>query len=251
MMRSVESEIRQGDCLDLMRAMPDACVDAIVTDPPYGERAAAWDYPRDFAWHKAWMLEANRVLRPGAPLVTFAGRRCADVVMGALRSVRGDESACPLQTGVWAHRQGFPVAKGILRPEHEPWMASGLLRVDADDVRAARSYSRERAAFMRKKPGRFRCVEYVPHSVGPMGGTVFNGARNAEERTGHPTQKPVAIMAYLVALACAPGSLVLDPFAGSGTVGVVAVCSGRSFIGLELNEKYCRTARRRIYRARQ
>jgi site-specific DNA-methyltransferase (adenine-specific) len=241
-------EVRQGDVLELLATLRSQSVDAIVTDPPYGERVADWDRRKDASWYVAWLTEAARVLQPDAPLITFASRRYLDVVMGAVRTVFGDTTARPIQTGVWVHRQGFQGGRsGTLRPEHEPWIASGLLRVEADDTRTQRAYTRDRAPVQRQSAARgFRPTTYTPHAAGPMGGTVFEGARNGEERTDHPTQKPEAITSYLVALACPPDGLLLDLFTGSGTTGVCALRMGRRFLGFEQNGHYVDLARRRI-----
>lgn len=249
-------EIRQGDALDVLRTLPAASVGAVVTDPPYGERAATWDGPRPADWYERWMAEAHRVLRPNAPLVTFGSRRYLDVIMGALRRTRGDTSECPLQSGVWVHGQGFPPRAGYLRPEHEPFVVSGLLRTEAEDVRRCRPYGTDWNA---KGPVRRNVAEenvdkfgfgpttFVANVHGPMGGTVVDAPRNlGRERVDHPTQKPETVMAYLVCLGSDPGDLVLDPFAGSGTVGVVALRHGRRFLGIERNPTYCAMARRRI-----
>jgi hypothetical protein len=158
-----------------------------------------------------------------------------------------------LQTGVWIHRQGHPTGRsGYLRPEHEPFIVSGLLRVDADDVRALREYGTphniaRKPTHRRATARAFKPCTYRPHAVGPMAGTVIEAARNkGAEAVGHPTQKPEAVMDYLVRLACPPGGLVLDPFCGSGTVGVVALRHGRRFLGIENNAAYVEMARRRI-----
>ncbi len=65
----------------------------------------------------------------------------------------------------------------------------------------------------------------------------------------HPTQKPEALMRWLVNLACPPGGLVLDPFLGSGTTAVACVQTGRNFVGIELDDGYCEIARRRAAEA--
>lgn len=248
-----EFRILNCDVLDGLRQIEPGTVDAIVTDPPYGENNAAWDAPRSIEWHCAWVELATLAAKPGAPLVTFCSRKFVDVVMGALRCVRGDSGELTLQTGAWVHRQGFTAADGLLRPEHEPFIVSGRLRVDSFEVRRLREYRTEynrarkptrRGAVNRK---RFGTHTYIPDETGPVGGTIFDAARNIPaERTEHPTQKPEAIAEYLVVLASAPGDLVLDPFAGSGTVGVVALRHGRRFVGCELNPDYARMARERI-----
>lgn len=245
-------EVRLGDCRSLMAEMVAGSVDAIVTDPPYGERNASWDGPKSQTWHEGWLREADRVLKPGAPLVAFFSRRYLDILMSAVRSVLGDTPQRPLQSGVWVHRQGFSVNSGFLRPEHEPFIVSGRLRVDADDVRRARSYQTDYN--LDRKPTRrgpgtrgFAPLTYVPHEIGPMAGSVFECARNKPaEATGHPTQKPESVMEYLVLMAAEPGGTVLDPFAGSGTTGVACLRHGRRFIGIEQSEEYVRIARNRI-----
>lgn len=241
-------EVREGDAVELLRALPAASIDAVVTDPPYGERAASWDRPKDRRWHAEWIAAAHQALKPGAPLMTFASRRYLDVVMAALRVERGDTAECPIQTGVWIHRQGFTGGRvGTLRPEHEPWIASGLLRVEEPDVRALRAYTKHRDPVRRKSAARgFKPYTYTPNPDGPMAGTVFEGARNGEERTEHPTQKPLAIMRYLVLLSTPPGGLVLDPFCGSGTTGVAAVRHGRRFLGFDSVEGYVSIASERL-----
>jgi len=248
--------ILHGDALEVMASMDTNSVDAVVCDPPYGERAAAWDSPRSREWHISWVAAAGRILKPNAPLIAFFSRRYLDILMGVIREVRGDTSECPLQTGAWVHRQGFSPSAGFLRPEHEPFIVSGRLRVDAEDVRLSRPYGTDWSV---KDPVRrnvskpnadkwgFRPTTYTPDERGPIGGTVFEAARNiGAERVDHPTQKPEAVMAYLVALACPPRGLVLDPFGGSFTTAVVALRSGRSFIGCDASAEYCELGRRRL-----
>lgn len=242
-----------ADVLDGLSQLEPWSVDAVVTDPPYGERNAGWDGPRSIEWHAAWIEAAHRVLRPGAPLVTFCGRRSIDLVMGALRGVRGDSPDQPLQSAVWIHRQGYPVGRGMLRPEHEPIVVSGCLRVTAPDVRRLREYRTphnvQRNATKRNIAARgFKPYVYRPDGDGPMAGTTIEAARNkpAAESTGHPTQKPERVIEELVRLAAEPGATVLDPFAGSGTTGVVALRAGRRFIGVEIDPEYVEIARRRI-----
>lgn len=246
-------EVWWGDSLARLAEIETASVDAVVTDPPYGERNANWDGRRSPDWYRAWMGGCARVLRPGAPLVSFAPRRTLGVVMGALRAVRGDDAGCPIQSAAWVHRQGHTSREGFLRPEHEAIVISGLLRTTADDVRRLRRYltphNLARKQTSRRTAARgFRPITYTPNQTGPMAGSIFALSRNksAAESTGHPTQKPEGIVEYLVCLASAPGDLVLDPFCGSGTTGAVAVRSGRRFLGIDNDPAYCEMARRRI-----
>ncbi len=232
----------QGDALEILRELPSAAVDACVTDPPYGEGAASWDGVRGRDWYVSWLREVDRVVVPHGPIVTFAPRRRLDLVMSALREVRGDAAKCPLQLLAWVHRQGFWLARGYLRPEHEQIITSGLLLAESDDIRGLRRYgSAIRPSRRLTRSHGFGPHRYVPHPAGPMAGTVIDAPRRkGHEATGHPTQKPEDVMRYLVALAAPADATVLDPFAGSGTTLVAALAMGRRAIGIERSEDYCR-----------
>ena len=238
-----------GDALEVMRTLPAASVDACVTDPPYGEDNAPWDTPRSREWYRSWLAEVVRVVVANGPIVTFAPRRKLDLVMSALRDVRGDDSACPIQRLIWVHRQGFRVAAGYLRPEHEEIVASGLLASESEEVRRLRPHPRGTKRALRVVRGAPKFGPYLnaPHPAGRMAGSVIALPRRkrASERTGHPTQKPERLMRYLVALAVPPGGTVLDPFAGSGTTLVAARDTGRRAIGIELVAETCRIIDRR------
>ncbi len=240
--QSGDVTLYQGDALEVLAQLPSASVDCCVTDPPYGEGAADWDGPRDREWYASWLREVDRVVMPGGPIVTFAPRRRLDLVMSALREVRGDSPARPMQLLVWAHYAGFRVAPGYLRPEHEQIVISGLLLAESEDVRGLRRYgSALRPSRRLVRSHGLGPHRYVPHPAGPMAGTVIEAPRRkrGREATGHPTQKPEDVTRYLVALAAPLGATVLDPFAGSGTTLVAARAMGRRAIGIERAEEYC------------
>jgi hypothetical protein len=164
--------------------------------------------------------------------------------------VRGDSAECPIQLGSWNHRQGFVHTPGHLRPEHEPWVVSGLCRADSDEARRERQYQTphnlnrnptHRSDRTGMRHG-FKAHVYVPHEIGPVAGTTFDASRNKfAEATGHPSQKPIGLMRYLVALASAPGDIVCDPFCGSGTTGEASLALGRSFVGIDQDGGYLET----------
>lgn len=237
----------RGDALAVLRDLPTASADACLTDPPYGEGVASWDGPRCREWYVAWLRELNRVLVPGGPILSFAPRRRIDVFMTALREVRGDESECPLQTMAWQHRQGFRPAVGYLRPEHEAIVISGLVRSALDEVRAARHAVEYRATTC-PNCGTTTERTRTGHPIGPVAGTIIDLARRKKrvDRTGHPTQKPEALVSYLVALVAEPGATVIDPFAGSGTTLAAARAIGRSAVGIERSIRTCGIACRRL-----
>lgn len=274
----------RGDALAVLRSLPAASCDACVTDPPYGERVARWDGPRCREWYVAWMREVDRVVVRGGAILTFASRRRFDVFMSALREVRGDAPEAPLQMMVWVHHQGFRPARGYLRPEHEAIIASGLLRVDADDVQAERrgtglvaeggpnaaDIAADDQAARGRATGRHGRMErpgdglsavsgpsaadappdgpaVLGRTTGRSTGTVFEARRTRRrDATGHPTQKPEALVRLLVALTTPPGGRVLDPFCGSGTTLVAACALGRTAIGIDRSIHACNLTVRRL-----
>jgi len=237
----------RGDVLAVLRSIAAASFDACVTDPPYGERVARWDGPRCREWYVAWMREVDRVVVHGGPILTFAPRRRFDVFMSALREVRGDPPECPLQMIVWIHRQGFPPAPGYLRPEHEAIIASGRLRVDAEDVHVARrDLHAATARAPLDTPDAAADEPVIRTPIGPNAGTILEARRTRRrDATGHPTQKPEALVRVLVALTTPPQGRVLDPFCGSGTMLVAARAVGRTAIGIDRSIRACNLTIRR------
>jgi site-specific DNA-methyltransferase (adenine-specific) len=230
-------EIRQGDALALLRDLPSASVDALITDGPYssggmvrGDRQgstrskymssdsgnlALAEFSGDNRdqrafgyWCALWLGECLRVCKPGAPALLFTDWRQLPVTTDAL------------QAGGFVWRGVVPWAKPTARP---------ML-------------------------GRFtnQCEYVVWGSNGPMpmGDTAFRGFYecSAPRDREHITQKPVELMRELVKI-CPPGGIVLDPFAGSGTTGVAALAEGRRFLGFEITEHFAATARSRCTEA--
>lgn len=227
----------EGEALATLAAMPDCCVGAVVTDPPYssggftrGDRtkdtrekysqAEVMPQPgfggdnrdqRSFAyWCALWASEALRVAAAGAPLVQFSDWRQLPATTDAM------------QAGGWVWR--------------------GILVWDKGDS-------------CRPAMGRFRSqCEYAPWAtkgssldlveVGCLPGVVLAAPPVGDNRV-HLTQKPEAVMETAVRVA-PPGCVVLDPFAGSGTTGVAALRTGRRCILIEKDAHYAAVARERL-----
>lgn len=235
--------LHHGDCLDVLRTLPDGSVDAVITDPPYssgglfrGDRAATpadkyqtggtqISYPtfagdnRDqrswLAWCTLWLSESRRVLRPGGYCLTFSDWRQLPTTTDALQAAgfiwRGivvwdkTPSARAPHTGYFRHQC-----------EYIAWGSNGPLG--------------------------------TAHGRGPFPGCITTPIRPAEKQ--HVTAKPVALLEHLVRC-CAPGGVILDPFAGSGTTGVAAVQAGYGFIGIEQSAEYVAIARARLEAAQE
>ena len=226
-----------GDCLRVMRSMPDKSVDAIITDPPYGSggmtandrlRTSKDKYvhtgssyastlpdidgdsllPEDWAEQmKGWTKECRRVLVDDGMFVTFIDwRNYSHLMLIVTRSgirVRG--------AAVWNKGQTARPYRGAFRAQTEFVLWGGVGKVQRDDI-------------------------YLPG--------VFDVATKTADKV-HITEKPVDLMRQLVKV-CRPGGLILDPFAGSGSTGVAALMEGYRFIGIESVAGYFETAVNRL-----
>ena len=219
--------VHQGDCLDLLRRLPDGCVDAVITDPPYGVGYEAGGKPAGpatrtlghVAWDSIigddevrteWLTEAFRVLRPGSALYLC----CRWDVEPEWRAGLVAAGFTVKQRLTWHKRVG---GKGDLTGTYAPTV---------EDVLFATKGRHE----LNHRPPSLLDVGCVP----------------TWEFRYHPHQKPVELPALLIKASTQPGDVVLDPFAGSGTTGLACLRWDRRFIGCELDPTHYATAVRRL-----
>ena len=244
-----EIKLMHGDCLNLMKQLPDASVDMILCDLPYGTTSCNWDsvIPFDPLWE-----QYRRIAKKNAAIVLTASQPFT--------------SALVMSNPLWFRYQwvwvknapaGFAQAKNKPMPKHEDVLV----------------FSSGKTGHVSQCKNR---VPYNPQGLIPYGKIVKNSkghrasafekrgnARNEyfQEFTGypdsilnfscqrdgiHPTQKPVALMEYLIRTYTNEGETVLDNCMGSGTTGVACVNTNRNFIGMEMDDKYFEIAQRRI-----
>ena len=231
-------KLMQGDCLELMRDIPDASVDLILCDLPYGTTRNKWDsvLQLDTLWD-----EYRRISR-GAIVLT--AQTPFDKVLGAsnLNMLRYEwiwEKTHP--TGhLNAKRAPMKAHENVLvfysrQPTYNPQMTSGHKRKTATK-RCDESpvYGKQEFA-----PLAYDSTERYPRSV-------LTFPSDKQRSNLHPTQKPVALMEYLIRTYTNEGDIVFDNCMGSGTTGVACMRTGRRFIGMELDAGYFEVARTRI-----
>lgn len=229
-------ELHHGDALAVLRELPTASVDALITDPPYssggmvrGDRTQGTgdkyvsttnvsgqgtDFTGDnrdqraYAyWCSLWLSESLRIVKPGGIACLFTDWRQLPATTDAL------------QAGGWVWRGLVPWYK----PMHRPMLGR---------------YSNACEYVVWGSAGAMGTGEGKPSVPG------FYQASSPRERE-HQTQKPIEVMRHLIRLV-PKGGTVLDPFAGSGTTGVAALIEGCNFIGAELSEHYHAVALARL-----
>lgn len=249
-----------GDALDVLRELPAASVDCVVTSPPYSDARGDVDCvgPALFpTWLWARLVEAKRVLTRRGSLMLNLGRRFKDGVEldyshETLRLLtRTPLPWMKLDELIWFKPNANGTGGPYLRNCHEYvyWLAQSP---DAyrgyDEARQPyRDLARYERGYTQAVKGEPRGYHRrTPHPLGAKPESVFVCSVGKEKGREHPTPMPLELAEHLVKLACPPGGVVLDPFMGEGTTGRAARRLGRRFVGVDIEERYCALAADRL-----
>jgi len=229
-----------SDCLDVMQGIPDGSVDMVMTDPPYGTTACKWDAVIPF--EPMW-AQLKRIVKPNGAIVLMASQPFTSALV---------MSNVAMFKYCWVWEK--PKASGFLNARKRPLKAyedvvifscdtpnyfpQGLVPVSVNSARKNKSGK-----------GNFGTVSAKPYiqKEGNFPRNVINFQHETDPV--HPTQKPVALMEYMIRTYTNPGEVVLDFTMGSGTTGVAAANTGRRFIGIEMDADYFAVAQSRIRKA--
>lgn len=231
-----KTQLHLGDCMDIMPTLPQ--VDMVLADLPYGTTRCDWDTPLPL--DHLWTLY-RRVC--SGPVLLFA-QTPFDKVLGVsnLRGLRYE--------WIWEKTQ----ATGHLNAKKMPMKAHENILVFYDRLpkyHPVKTTGHQRRIVVRRRvsggevygaqrPGDvYDSTERYPRSV-------ITFSTDKRKAPLHPTQKPVALLEYLIKTYSDPGDIVLDNTMGSGSTGVAALRTGRRFIGIEKYLKYFEIATRRI-----
>lgn len=234
--------ILTGDCLDVLPTLDRESVDLIVTDPPYNigidyGRGASADRRDDYdVWCGRWINWCYRALKPTGSLWIISGQEHgADIDLAIRRA--GMEMRNRI---TWHETFGVYCQKKFGRTSRPIYYA----------VKDAKRFTFNREAVTVPSD---RQAKYGDRRAAPGGkimGDVWQINRVCgtfcERVKGVPTQLPEVLVRRIVGVSSNPGDVVLDPFAGSGTVPAVAQAMGRQAIGIELNPEYAEIARQRV-----
>ena len=235
--------IKQGNCLELLKDVPNSCIDFILTDLPFGTTECFWDkkIPLEPLW-----IQLNRVTKRNAAMIFFSQLPFAcDLINSNRKNFRYE--------WIWEK----PLASGHLNSNKMPLKAHENILVF---YQALPTYNPQ---FTQGKPRFYRAPvglnyygkcynnrkSWDTYNDGtkcyPRDVQKFNVVQGHEERF-HSTQKPVNLLEYLIRTYTNENETVLDVTMGSGSTGVACVNTNRNFIGFELEEQFFRIAEKRI-----
>jgi len=247
--------LKQGNCLELFNDIESGSVDMVCADPPYGITACEWDsiIPLEPMW-----TQLKRIIKPNGAIVMTASQPFTTILISSNMDWFKYE-------WIWEKNRGSNFANIKYQPfrEHE----NIIIFCKKSTLYNAQKIKNADSSLKRDPVGTERIANVNRIDVATYGFNRFsyrhiklNGLRSpssivkfnvpsGKESVKHPTQKPVALMEYLIKTYTNKGDTVLDFCMGSGTTGVAAVKLGRNFIGYELEKKYFELAECRIYDA--
>jgi len=236
------NKVIQGDCLEVMKQLPDKCIDLVLTDPPYGTTQNEWDeiVPLDKMWEQYLRVgkdNCSYILTSAQPFTTAlinSNPRMFkyDLIFEkTLASGFLNAKVMPLRS----HEEILIFNKG--KTKYYPKMGTGVNKKGID---RRGSNGTNYGAYTKKDRSYDDEGKRYPKSV-----IRFSTGNRTVERF-HPTQKPVELMSYLIQTYSDAEDIILDSFMGSGTTAVAAKQLGRNYIGIEISEKYCAIARERL-----
>jgi site-specific DNA-methyltransferase (adenine-specific) len=228
-----------GDCLEKMKEIPDSSVDMILADPPYGTTACKWDSVIDL--EKMWE-QLKRIIKPNGAIVMTASQPFTTILINS--NIKAFK-----YNWVWDKKKSanFQLAKYQPMKVHEDVCVFSFdthnyypVMTERDTVKVRTTFSKGDSTHLQKDDGKIRSYTHKhPKSILEVS--------NADQRGRlHPTQKPVALMKYLIKTYTNESETVLDFTMGSGTTGVACANLSRNFIGIEMDENYFNIAKKRI-----
>lgn len=241
-------ELIQGNCLKKMKDIPDGSIDMILCDLPYGTTACKWDViiPFEPLWE-----QYERIIKDNGAIVLFGQEPFSSYLrMSNIKNYKYD----------WIWHKNRP--SGMANAKYKPMTNHEIISVFCKNKTKYNPILEERdlkSQYARLKEKPFSRTHYGSNTQGNMGKQTkeysclrnpttvknFDAVSNHKGRL-HPTQKPVALLEYLIKTYTLEGETVLDNCMGSGSTGIACINTNRNFIGIELDPEYFKIAEKRI-----
>lgn len=235
-----------GDCLELMKEIPDNSIDCVITDPPYGTTQCKWDTVIDF---ELMWKELKRITKDNGAICLFGSEPFSSHLrMSNLKMFKYD--------WIWDKTRGFNFAHAKRQPMKSHEIVSIFYQkqatyypqlTDSTDTRNRQGfeYKQENAVYGVRSGKSVASKDYNPKKRYPKSIQTFKKNWSPQQQL-HKTQKPVALLEYLIKTYTLENETVLDFTMGSGSTGVAAKNLNRKFIGIEKDDKYFEIAKERV-----
>jgi len=235
--------LMQGDCLERMKEIESGSVNMILTDPPYGTTACKWDsiIPLEPMWE-----QLKRIIKPNGAIVMTAGQPFTSILITSnLKMFKYCWTWDKVRKTGHLNAKKMPMRKtedivvfNAHHSKYNPQMIKGAKHTRGPF--AKREVKTTVYGDFSDENRTYESDEYYPDNIITL---------CSEMKSIHPTQKPVALMEYLIKTYTNEGETVLDFTMGSGSTGCAAKNLNRNFIGIELDETYFNIAKERINNA--
>lgn len=268
------NQIIVGDCLDVLRTMPPACIDVAYLDPPFFTQSKQSLKSRDlteYSFDDTWaslddylqflrerIIQVRRVMNDHATIFVHCDRKASHYIRVLLDEIFGYDRF--LSEIVWMYKRWSNAARNLLPAHQTIFMYAKTDRYTFNEVLQEYSETTNLDQILQKRErNRHGKASYATDKDGEV---VFSGPKKgvplsdvweipylnpkARERTGYPTQKPLLLLERIITLASNKGDVILDPFCGSGTTCVAGMLLDRHFVGIDVSEDAVNLARSRI-----
>ena len=230
-------DLYNGDCLELMKSIPDKSVDMILCDLPYGTTQNKWD--NIITFELLWE-QYNRIIKDNGAIVLFSKMPfTAELVHSNIKNFKY----------MWIWYKHY--CRGFLNAKKQPLRTTENICVFYKKqcvynpkMRIGEYQSKGNSCKQTGCYGKYKAIKTVNNKYYPTDILDFVGVSNSELE--HPTQKPVELLEYLIKTYTNENETVLDNWMGSGSTGVACVNTSRDFIGIELDKDYFNIAKQRI-----
>ena len=231
-----KKEILLGDCLELMKNIPNGSIDAIITDPPYGTTSCKWDsvIPFDLMWE-----QLNRIIKPNGAILLFGAEPFSSLLrVSNIKNFKYD--------WIWDKKKA-PNFRGVKSQPLIPYEVISVFNTNTYNPQMTKGKMRQKGGYYSEHEQALSSGtkakindEYYPKAI-----LEFTKADNKDSKL-HPTQKSLDLMEYLIKTYTNEGDLVLDNCAGSGTTAIACMEAKRQWIGFEMEQEYIDIAQKRI-----
>ena len=229
------NKVYLGDCLEVMKNIPDKSIDMILADLPYGTTACKWDtiIPFEPLWE-----QYKRIIKDNGAIVLTASQPFTSVLV--MSNVKDYKYSWVWNKKAFSNQmmvkfQPLRITEDICVFNSKIYQPQGLIKYE--------KITKQGSKITDNIGGGIRKTEYMQEFTNyPKNLLEFSKDRPSL----HPTQKPVALFEYLIKTYTNEGDIVLDNCMGSGTTGVACKNLNRNFIGIEKDENYFKIAEKRI-----